>query len=228
MEESKVGLYTQNMVISFLPSLKGTPLQSAARMMSDSVPATCLKCVNWPEVYDYCPEVSVRLAHDGERLYACWHVRDEIVRAEHQHDLEQVCEDSCCELFVKQPDGPLYTNLEFNCLGVSTASRRRERKVDVTRFTPEEFARISRYSSLSETLPPHSAALLPQSYTLCISLPWDLVGADSRCLPDNLWLNVYKCGDKTLNPHFVSLFPITVDKPDFHRPDYFQSVPVEK
>ena len=33
--------------------------------------------------------------------------------------------------------------------------------------------------------------------------------------------NFYKCGDKTLKPHFLSWSPIQSEKPDFHRPEDF-------
>ena len=33
--------------------------------------------------------------------------------------------------------------------------------------------------------------------------------------------NFYKCGDKTLQPHFLSWSPIHSEKPDFHRPEDF-------
>lgn len=33
--------------------------------------------------------------------------------------------------------------------------------------------------------------------------------------------NVYKCGDETASRHFGSWNPITLDEPDFHRPEFF-------
>ena len=36
--------------------------------------------------------------------------------------------------------------------------------------------------------------------------------------------NFYKCGDKLTKPHFLSWQKITVDHPDFHRPEFFGSL----
>lgn len=33
--------------------------------------------------------------------------------------------------------------------------------------------------------------------------------------------NFYKCGDELQKPHFLSWNPIKIEKPDFHRPDFF-------
>ncbi len=37
-------------------------------------------------------------------------------------------------------------------------------------------------------------------------------------------INLYKCGDNLSHPHFLSWRPIQTDKPDFHRPEYFERV----
>jgi hypothetical protein len=34
--------------------------------------------------------------------------------------------------------------------------------------------------------------------------------------------NLYKCADKSKTPHYLSAFPIETEKPDFHRPEFFQ------
>ena len=33
--------------------------------------------------------------------------------------------------------------------------------------------------------------------------------------------NVYKCGDRTVRPHYLSWNPVASDTPDFHRPQDF-------
>ncbi|MBR6089456.1 MAG: hypothetical protein IKP86_05955, partial [Anaerolineaceae bacterium] len=33
--------------------------------------------------------------------------------------------------------------------------------------------------------------------------------------------NIYKCGDQTVNKHYLSWNPIDSEKPDFHRPEDF-------
>ncbi len=39
--------------------------------------------------------------------------------------------------------------------------------------------------------------------------------------------NFYKCGDELQTPHFLSWNPIEIEKPDFHRPDFFGTLRFE-
>lgn len=211
------------MKIIYLPELHGKSLVEAVEMLQQT-PGVPITCVDWPEVYDAKPDVSLRIAHDGVRAYIMWQVSNEMVRTTKTNDLEQVCEDSCCELFFRVPGSVLYTNLEVNANGVMTASRRTARKENVERFTEDEFRQIERYSSLgTEPMMP----AIPKDYDLCIALPLELMGIDSANMPQCMMLNSYKCGDKTPQPHYVSLFPITTPTPDFHCPQFFQRVEIE-
>jgi hypothetical protein len=36
--------------------------------------------------------------------------------------------------------------------------------------------------------------------------------------------NFYKCGDKLPVPHYLSWAPIATPRPDFHRPEYFDTL----
>ena len=36
--------------------------------------------------------------------------------------------------------------------------------------------------------------------------------------------NMYKCGDETSAPHYLSLFSIGTPGPDFHRPEFFEEM----
>ena len=58
---------------------------------------------------------------------------------------------------------------------------------------------------------------------------WDLtVFIPAECLPDNFLhsgkeftANFYKCGDKTMEKHYLSWAPIDTEKPSFHQPKFF-------
>lgn len=211
------------MKIIYSPELAGQPAATISREML-SREMTQLECVPWPEVYDYRPDTYVNIAHDGARVYIQWKVLCELTRTTKVYDLEQVCEDSCCEFFCRIPGSVLYTNLEVNAIGTMTASRRTARRENVVRFTEEEFAQIERYTSLGreplDTIREHD-------YTILLCVPMELLGIQPNELPDHLMANIYKCGDKTPRPHFVSMFPIPIPNPDFHCPEFFQSIEIE-
>ena len=39
--------------------------------------------------------------------------------------------------------------------------------------------------------------------------------------------NMYKCGNKTVNKHYLSWTQIDIDAPNFHRPDFFGTISFE-
>jgi tRNA-dihydrouridine synthase A len=49
-----------------------------------------------------------------------------------------------------------------------------------------------------------------------LEIPLALIGGLPTCG------NLYKCGDKTPQPHYLSAFPIQSEKPDYHRPECFR------
>ncbi|MBF1073685.1 MAG: hypothetical protein HXL32_03115, partial [Prevotellaceae bacterium] len=80
---------------------------------------------------------------------------------------------------------------------------------------------ISRWSSSGHK--PFGQLNQPQKWELALIIPvsaffchhiQSLSGRTVRA-------NFYKCGDKTLNPHFLSWNAINSPSPDFHRPDCF-------
>jgi hypothetical protein len=78
-----------------------------------------------------------------------------------------------------------------------------------------------------ETLKDYKGPCWSLSYTLPFSLFETLYG--SRPNPgDTLRANFQKCGDKTQETHFGSWNPIRLSNPDFHRPEFFGYLILEK
>ena len=59
------------------------------------------------------------------------------------------------------------------------------------------------------------------NWRVILLIPFELMGLDPGNLPASLRGNIYKCGDKTAHPHFLSWAPVGTPSPDFHRPEYF-------
>jgi len=181
--------------------------------------------VNWPE-YPYAPKATAHLAHDGEKLYCLYDVTENNLRVETLHDNGPVWEDSCVELFVADADGKHYYNFETNAIGTALASRRISR-TECVHFLPEAMDRITRIPSL----PRKRTDRFSEdgiSWQLLVAIPFTLMGYEKGVLPDALRINLYKCGDKTNMPHFLSWAPVVTPSPDFHRPEFFEKVELEK
>ena len=88
-------------------------------------------------------------------------------------------------------------------------------KTPAKQLPPEELVTITRVKQLA------SVAGNLICWGMTIVIPPEIFGLDSF-QGVTLEGNLYKCADKAKTPHYLSAFPINTEKPDFHRPEFFQ------
>lgn len=177
----------------------------------------------WAADFPYKPKFEVRMAHNGSQLLVNYRVTEECVRAVAPHDDGNVWEDSCCEFFLSPSGDGTYYNMECNAAGtllIGFGAGRDNRE----RASQAVLDKVDRWSSLGRK--PFDDMPGGHTWQLCLAVPADACFRHSLVSFDGLRArgNVYKCGDKLPHPHFLSLFPIDIPKPDFHRPDFFGEV----
>jgi hypothetical protein len=184
----------------------------------ENIPFTPVNQVNWP-AYPYLPEVAVRMALGNDALLIHYRVSEQAVLARYVTDGDRVWTDSCVETFIR-PDGANgYYNIECSCIGtllIGYGEGREGREPLSTGL----LGTADRWSSLGRR--PLGLVNSPTTWELALALPYTLFGEHAHQVSSvRFRFNVYKCGDDLPTPHFVSLFPIDVPEPDFHRPDFF-------
>ncbi len=189
-------------------------------VMRDKGVSASVNEINWSE-YPYCPKVVFNIARSRTHLFIKYSVRGLDLRAMALEDNGKVWEDSCCEFFVSHPSDGTYYNFEMNCIGTLLAAKRYSRE-DAEKIPPSVLKRVIRQSSLPHERVEESGKVF--EWSVCMGIPFDLIGIDSESLPPYLMANFYKCGDKTGHPHFLSWSPITTPEPDFHRPEFFGKI----
>ena len=173
--------------------------------------------VNWPESFPYAPLCAGRIARTRDALVVSWRVSGLGLTVRNTADDGSIWEDSCCEVFVKDPAAADYYNIEVNAAGFLLVGRGPDRNNRV-RLPLESIARIRRIGGCEAPVDNADELL---NWGMTVLIPFDLIGLDPNNLPGELLGNFYKCGDKTAHPHFLSWAPIDTPKPDFHRPDFF-------
>lgn len=174
--------------------------------------------VNWQE-FPYKPTVNFRMACSDKAVAILFEVKEDHVKAVAMEDNGPVWEDSCVEFFAQWPDGKHYTNFEMNCVGTLLAAKRTSRH-DPAPFTPEQMSTIRRITSLPhETIDSKGAG---QSWWAIEVIPFEAFGYSSK--PESFRANLYKCGDKCDQVHFLSWSPIGLPSPDFHCPAFFGEI----
>lgn len=178
---------------------------------------------NWPAQYPYIPITVADIAYSDSGIYCRFWSKGIGLRAEHSEDGQKVHEDSCVELFLQLPRDDFYYNFEFNCIGTCDASRRQSKEKSKP-FGEREYALVQRSSSERKDM----IFERPQGihrFWVSIKIPFELLGIDPKTqLPEYIMANFYKCGDKTPVPHFASWMPIESEKPNFHKPEFFQKL----
>ena len=198
--------------------------------MKEYTAKRCCGMPQWSEIP--CAEISfsllesdanisarAQLCYDNESLYIRLSAQEEHIRAELTGQYDEVCEDSCLEFFFcPTVDEKRYINIECNpngalFLGIGTS-------VDtLVRLLPEDFPIVP------------SAKRIPGGWETVYTIPYTLIRkffpAFSPTFGDAMQANFYKCGDKTVVPHYLCWNPVPTDPLTFHNPDAFGLVHFE-
>jgi hypothetical protein len=174
-----------------------------------------------PESTSHRPVTRARLAYDDANLHGIFDVHDRYIRCIRTSFQDEVWKDSCVELFV-QPPGGEYFNFEFNCGGaLYCAHRPIDSSVPALRLTADRGGQIQIVHSLPSIVDPEISQ--PCNWMLGFSIPLSIFEeclGQRLTLPRSTWKgNLYKCGDETSHPHWLSWSP--VPEVNFHRPDCF-------
>lgn len=163
------------------------------------------------------PAVQAQVAYVNGSLQVEFMVEEpmDCFRAEVREDNGFSWEDSCVEIFLRNPKNPTeYFNFEITSRGFILAARGTGRQ-DRQKLPPELLTKITREKQLA------SVAGNLICWGVTVNIPPEIFGLNSF---EGVVLegNLYKCADKAKTPHYLSAFPIDTEKPDFHRPEFFQ------
>lgn len=175
--------------------------------------------VNWAQ-YDYCPQVRFRIMYGESAFLLQYVVKEQAVRAVTAADNGQVWKDSCVEFFVTPADDGIYYNFEFNCVGtclLAAGASRNEREAAPL----DVISSIRRLPSLGRRTFDERKG--ETEWSLALVIPYTCFFKHPEYSPAEkiVRANFYKCGDDLTVPHFLSWNPIKIEKPDFHKPDFF-------
>ena len=176
----------------------------------DNIPSVSIDKVLWTE--DYGIRGRGQLCYDDENLYVHLSAVEKDIRAENTEPLSPVYEDSCLEFFFMLPGSDDYFNFETNpngCLCVQFGPEKTDR-INIVRDDAEEYfdIRADRTSDGWEVF-----YRIPLKFIQLFYPDYHFGGEISA--------NMYKCGNKTVNKHYLSWTQIDLDAPNFHCPEFF-------
>ena len=175
-----------------------------------SIPVIPIDNVLWSEKTDITAQG--QLCYDSENLYVHLSAVEKYIRAENTEPLSPVYEDSCLEFFFKFDNSDNYFNFEINpngCLCTQFGPQKTDR-INIVRQDAKEYFDIktNRTSDGWEVY-----YKIPLKY-IQLFYPDYKFGGD-------ITANMYKCGNKTVNKHYIAWKPIDLETPNFHCTEYF-------
>lgn len=180
--------------------------------------------VNWKDQFPEIMPVTVRVAHNNEKLYLYYTIIGEALRAFNTKDFESVWEDSCVEFFMQREGESKYINFECNVLGalLSRVHESRDKGIAQT----ELMSSIKRHSTINHR---YENGKQVSDWTLYLEIPKTALGFEEKewMSGKKIRANFYKCGDETPSPHYLSWNPIDLPEPNFHVPQFFGEIEFE-
>ena len=173
--------------------------------------------MNWPANQGIAlPTVMANTTLSRDFLQVDFSVEEPIncFRSEVLEDGGHSWEDSCVEIFLQNPADPgEYFNFETTSRGYLLAAHGPDRE-NRTLLSNAQMAQVERTKQLASVIGDFVC------WGMSIRIPASLFGLGSF---EGVQLrgNLYKCADKSKTPHYLSAFPIETEKPDFHRPEFF-------
>ena len=183
----------------------------------DSIPKAPIDTVLWRP----CPvglEAWAQLCYDDDYLKACLTALEKEPLARFVGFLDKVHLDSCLEFFFRpgENEGP-YFNFEFNPLGTNFFGFGVDRG-SIFRIVLEDYRQRFWVNPFT----------IEGGWGIEFAISANLFKMFNPSFRFKSGLktsgNFYKCGEETKIPHTLSWNPIEIDKPDFHRPNFFGQI----
>ncbi|MDE6854751.1 MAG: hypothetical protein K2J38_06800 [Muribaculaceae bacterium] len=201
-----------------------TDFEETALALRESSAGAGIELLNWPAAYPRKVPTMLHGAWTAAGLYLLFDVCTHSTVALHDKDQSMVSDDCCVEAFIQPVAGKEYFNIEANCIGAVSSSRRMDRQHS-TRLTPDQLGLIEIYTTLPEreTFGERDGEC---NWSVLMFVPWSLLEI-TPCSGTELRGNFYSCAGGAQTPYYQTLFPIESTRPDFHRPECFGKIILE-
>ena len=176
---------------------------------------------------DHRPEVAAKLGYDAEGLYGLFQVRDRYVRCVVSTPQTEVSGDSCVEIFFQVAGNREYFDFEVTASGTPLVTWVTDPRIidnqlaGFKSLTAEELEKIRIYHSLPSRIEPEITDTI--TWRVGFFFPFAVManyGKFRMPAVGTQWrANLYKCGDATSHPHWLSWSPIP--ELNFHLPEAF-------
>lgn len=177
---------------------------------------------------DHRPETCAKLQYNASHVFVQFRVKDKYVRCLETQYNGKVHLDSCVEWFIRPAGFKGYFNFEMNCMGtlhvnyiIDPTRGENGKRRDVRPVSQEQAGSIKILTSIKDVIKDEIQEDL--EWYLALAVPFEFFKhfyKQDLDLSQPWQGNLYKCGDNTSHPHYVSWAPVSAL--NFHLPQCFQ------
>lgn len=178
---------------------------------------------SYPWDNTYTPKTAAKIFYTESRICISFKAWEEKITATYLNINDPVYKDSCVEFFFNPnpKTDKRYFNLEMNPFGAFLLGigEGRQNRTLIDDVTPEVFQITT--SVTPQTLENYNGKYWTVQYSIPFAFIEKYYGKIDFISGHVMKANLYKCGDLSHYEHYGSWNPITLDKPDFHCPEFF-------
>ena len=175
----------------------------------EQVPVLHIDNLQWSQPVPI--RAQAQLCYDEEAIYIRMAATEPFIRAEETGKLGMPCLDSCLEFFFcPTAEDDRYFNIEYNpnaCLCFGFGFGCRVRLVVSNELLDPQVSRTEEGWQIAFRIPSKLIRQFDPSFT-------PVSGGSIRA-------NCYKCGNLTVQPHYITWNPVALPAPSFHCPAHF-------
>lgn len=170
---------------------------------------------NW-DCFTYVPNTEARVLYNDKGLFVLFSTDEKPLLARQTKQNSAVCEDSCMEFFFRPNENdPRYMNFEFNPFGTMYCAVRTCRHDPVHPSEDKYFFNVE--SRVDE-----------DKWSLFFHVPFAFMDEKVGGHTSKMFGNFFKCSEENVEPHWLTWCPISTEKPDYHRPEFFGELLLEE
>ena len=210
----------RELTIPFIEEDPSGKLQAFSHIL-DALPAQPILNLSWPEYATNC-RAWFRMVYTPQAFVLKYDIQNDFFQSTPRATNGPVHLDNCIEFFVQFGDDTSYYNIEFNCLGNGKMAYG-EGNTNRHFVSPALVNRISTWVQSEQVKDRFN-------WEMILIIPVQVFEFHQLTLNSALQCraNFYKCGDLLPQPHFLTWNKITASHPNFHSPEAFGTIHLDK
>lgn len=181
----------------------------------ENIKSIAIDKINWSDMYPTYIKTDAKLLHNNDGIYVKFESEEHPIHINYRYHNGEIYKDSTVEIFIAPNKNSVnYFNFEINAEGYALIGYGPGRKRN--RLTDIDFSQFRIESNIHN-----------KGFELQLFIPYSFIREYESEISTEVRCNLQKCCELEGYMHFLSAYPITTEKPEFHSPQCFSKFIIE-